>query len=73
MHQNQNKRNFLTNSQKMDFEKIEKICVQLATTRKDLNDQLAVLKRTNTKIKQLRQQERTQITMMLHHVQPPEH
>lgn len=57
----------------MDFEKIEKICVELATTRKDLHDQLAVLKRTTSKIKQLRQHEKTQITMMLHHVQPPEH
>lgn len=57
----------------MDFEKIEKICVELATIRKDLQKQLAVLKRTTAKIKQLRQHEKSQITMILHHTRPPEH
>jgi hypothetical protein len=56
----------------MDIDKIKKTCLELEQTRKDLQEQTTILKRATAKIKSLRQQEKSQITMILHHTQPQE-
>ena len=56
----------------MDFEKIKKTCLELEQTRKDLQEQQQIVKRATTKIKHLHQQEKSQITMILHYTQSRE-
>lgn len=55
----------------MDIDKIKKICTDLQQTRKELQEQMAILKRATVKIKTLRQQEKSQLTMLLHQTNEP--
>lgn len=59
----------------MDFDKIKKTCLELEQTKKDLQEQSNLLKRTSLKIKDLRAKEKSQITMILHYTtenEPPQ-